>query len=70
MAEASLDAVGGGGWGPIVVSFLVATGDEPRRAIGSVNLAEFFVTMAISATFLFHLDLVVRHTGYDEFATL
>ncbi len=52
-----LDAVGGGGWGPIVVSSLVATGDEPRRAIGSVNLAEFFVTVAISVTFLFHLDL-------------
>jgi uncharacterized protein len=52
-----LDAIGGGGWGPIVVSSLVATGDEPRRAIGSVNLAEFFVTVAISVTFLFHLDL-------------
>jgi uncharacterized membrane protein YfcA len=51
-----LDAVGGGGWGPIVVSSLVATGDEPRRAIGSVNLAEFFVTVAISVTFLFHLN--------------
>jgi uncharacterized protein len=52
-----LDAVGGGGWGPLVVSSLVATGDEPRRAIGSVNLAEFFVTVAISATFLVHLDV-------------
>jgi uncharacterized membrane protein YfcA len=52
-----LDAVGGGGWGPIVVSSLVATGGEPRRSIGSVNLAEFFVTMAISVTFLFHLNL-------------
>jgi uncharacterized membrane protein YfcA len=52
-----LDAVGGGGWGPIVVSSLVATGSEPRRSIGSVNLAEFFVTVAILVIFLFHLDL-------------
>ena len=52
-----LDAVGGGGWGPLVASSLIATGGEPRRSIGSVNLAEFFVTVAISVTFLFHLDL-------------
>ena len=54
---AFLDAIGGGGWGPIVASTLIATGDEPRRSIGSVNLAEFFVTVAISITFLLHLDL-------------
>ena len=52
-----LDAIGGGGWGPIVASTLIATGDEPRRTIGSVNLAEFFVTVAISVTFLTQLDL-------------
>lgn len=52
-----LDAIGGGGWGPLVASTLIATGDEPRRSIGSVNLAEFFVTVAISITFLTQLDL-------------
>jgi uncharacterized membrane protein YfcA len=52
-----LDAIGGGGWGPLVASTLIASGDNPRRAIGSVNLAEFFVTVAISVTFLMHLDL-------------
>jgi uncharacterized membrane protein YfcA len=51
-----LDAIGGGGWGPLVVSSLVATGSEPRRSIGSANLAEFFVTVAISVTFLLHLN--------------
>jgi uncharacterized membrane protein YfcA len=51
-----LDAIGGGGWGPIVASSLMATGGEPRRSIGSVNLAEFFVTVAISVTFMLHLD--------------
>ena len=52
-----LDAIGGGGWGPLVASTLIATGDEPRRTIGSVNLAEFFVTVAVSVTFFTQLDL-------------
>jgi uncharacterized membrane protein YfcA len=45
------DAVGGGGWGPIVTTTLVARGNNPRFAIGSVNMAEFFVTVAESVTF-------------------
>ncbi len=49
------DAVGGGGWGPIVTSTLMASGGEPRRVIGTVNTAEFFVTTAISASFFFAL---------------
>jgi uncharacterized membrane protein YfcA len=48
-----LDAIGGGGWGPIVVSNLVARGNSPRHTIGTVNLAEFFVTLAISIAFFF-----------------
>lgn len=47
-----LDAVGGGGWGPSVTTTLVASGSDPRRSIGTANAAEFFVTSAISATFL------------------
>lgn len=47
-----LDAIGGGGWGPIVTSTLIARGREPRTAIGSVNLAEFFVTAVQMATFV------------------
>lgn len=39
------DAVGGGGWGPIVTSTLLAGGHNPQITIGSVNLAEFFVTV-------------------------
>jgi uncharacterized membrane protein YfcA len=46
-----LDAVGGGGWGPVVTSTLVARGDKPRLTVGSVNLAEFFVTLTEAATF-------------------
>lgn len=51
------DALGGGGWGPMVTSTLIAKGDEPRRAIGSVSASEFFVTIAVSVMFLFSLDL-------------
>jgi hypothetical protein len=46
------DAVGGGGWGPIVTTTLVARGNSPRFTVGSVNLTEFFVTVAQSAVFL------------------
>jgi uncharacterized membrane protein YfcA len=52
-----LDAVGGGGWGPLVASTLIATGDNPRKTIGSANLAEFFVTTSVSVTFVTQLDL-------------
>jgi uncharacterized protein len=51
-----LDAIGGGGWGPLVVSTLIAAGDNPRTTVGSVNLAEFFVTLSVSAAFLTQLD--------------
>ena len=37
-----LDAVGGGEWGPIVGSTLIARNHNPKLVIGSVNLAEFF----------------------------
>jgi uncharacterized protein len=47
-----LDAIGGGGWGPVVTSTLIGNGAAPRTVIGSVNLAEFFVTVTISATFV------------------
>jgi len=57
LAGGFLDAVGGGGWGPIVTSTLVARGNSPRLTIGSINLAEFFVTVAQSAVFLALLGL-------------
>lgn len=46
-----LDAIGGGGWGPIVTSTLIAGGTTARIAIGSVNLAEFAVAVATSVAF-------------------
>lgn len=47
-----LDAVGGGGWGPVVTSTLLGTGADPRKAIGTTNTAEAFVAAAVSAAFL------------------
>ena len=52
-----LDAVGGGGWGSIVTSTLMGSGEAPRRVIGSVNAAEFFVAVAVSTAFLLELGL-------------
>jgi uncharacterized membrane protein YfcA len=47
-----LDAIGGGGWGPLVTSTLLGHGTAPRHTIGSVNFTEFFVSLTISVTFL------------------
>jgi len=47
-----LDAIGGGGWGPVVTTTLVADGNTPRFVIGSVNASEFFVTVAQAITFV------------------
>lgn len=58
-----LDAMGGGGWGPIVTSNLIARGDNPRLVIGSVNTSEFIVSTAITLAFIttlgFHFTEIV-----------
>ena len=52
-----LDAAGGGGWGPVVTSNLLIQGAEPRKVVGTVNSVEFFLTVTISAAFIYHLGL-------------
>ena len=52
-----LDAIGGGGWGPVVTSTLIGGGHMPRQVVGSVNLTEFFVTVVTSATFIVTLGI-------------
>lgn len=52
-----LDAIGGGGWGPMATSTLLAKGGQARTTIGSVSAAEFAVTLAISITFLLTIGL-------------
>jgi uncharacterized membrane protein YfcA len=49
---AFIDALGGGGWGPIVATTLIVRGNGLRETVGSVNAVEFFVTVAASMTFL------------------
>ena len=49
----TLDAVGGGGWGPVGTSSLLASGRlEPRKVVGSVDTAEFVVAVGGSLGFL------------------
>ena len=57
LAGAFVDAVGGGGWGPVVASTLVARGNYVRTTVGSVNAAEFFVTLTASLTFVLTLGI-------------
>jgi uncharacterized protein len=45
-----LDAIGGGGWGTIVTSTMVARGVTPRYAIGTSNAVVCFVALATSLT--------------------
>jgi uncharacterized membrane protein YfcA len=52
-----LDAAGGGGWGPVVTSNLLVQGAHPRKVIGTVNTAEFFLSITISATFIASLGM-------------
>ncbi len=47
-----MDAIGGGGWGPIVTSSLMGKGRDPRYTIGSVNTTEFGIAFASGITFI------------------
>ena len=52
-----LDAAGGGGWGPVATSSLLASGRlEPRKVVGSVDTSEFVVALAASIGFLLTLS--------------
>ena len=52
-----LDAVGGGGWGPVVTSNLLIQGADPRKVVGTVNTVEFFLTLTVSAAFIWKLGI-------------
>ncbi len=52
-----LDAAGGGGWGPVVTSNLLIQGADPRKVVGTVSSVEFFLTLTISAAFIYHLGV-------------
>lgn len=54
-----MDSTGGGGWGPIVTTTLVGAGENPKVTIGSVNYAEFFLTITVAAALFSILDATV-----------
>lgn len=51
LAGGFVDSTGGGGWGSVVTANLLGSGHEPRKTIGSVNAAEFFITIVTGFTF-------------------
>ncbi|WP_153799938.1 TSUP family transporter [Foetidibacter luteolus] len=52
-----LDSFGGGGWGPLVTSTLIAKGRTPRFVIGTVSVTEFFVTFSAALTFFTQIGI-------------
>jgi uncharacterized protein len=48
-----VDAIGGGGWGPVGTTSLLSSGRlEPRKVIGSIDTSEFVVAVGASIGFL------------------
>ncbi len=52
-----LDAIGGGGWGPLVTSNLLRKGNPPKETVGTVNTAEFFVAFFSTGVFMLFIDV-------------
>ena len=51
-----MDAIGGGGWGPVGTTSLLASGRlEPRKVVGSIDTSEFVVAVGGSLGFLLAL---------------
>lgn len=58
LAGGFINSTGGGGWGPVSTPALLATGRmAPSRVIGTVNAAEFAVTVAATVGFLVAIGL-------------
>jgi uncharacterized membrane protein YfcA len=61
----AIDSLGGGGWGPVGTSTLLASGRlEPRKVVGSVDTAEFVVAVGGSLGFLVGLGTQGIHWTY------
>ena len=65
LVAGTVDAMGGGGWGPIGTSSLLSSGRlEPRKVVGSIDTSEFLVTLGASAGFLIALSFSEINTGW------
>jgi hypothetical protein len=60
-----MDAIGGGGWGPVGTTTLLSTGRlEPRKVVGSIDASEFIVAVAGSVGFLLALGTQGVNFGF------
>ena len=60
----ALDAIGGGGWGPVGTTTLLSSGRlEPRKVVGSIDTSEFVVAVGGSLGFLFALGSAGHRLG-------
>ena len=50
-AAGFLDTLGGGGWGPIGTPSLILSGSDPKKAVGTIEFTEPFVSLAAVLTF-------------------
>lgn len=65
LVAGTLDAVGGGGWGPVGTTSLLSSGRlEPRKVVGSIDTSEFVVAIGASLGFLFGLGSAGINWGY------
>jgi uncharacterized membrane protein YfcA len=65
LAGGALDAVGGGGWGPVGTTSLLSSGRlEPRKVVGSIDTSEFVVAVGGSLGFLLALGSQGIDWGY------
>jgi uncharacterized membrane protein YfcA len=65
LVAGTMDAIGGGGWGPVGTTTLLSTGRlEPRKVVGSIDASEFIVAIGGSLGFLLALGSQGIDFGY------
>lgn len=65
LVAGTLDAVGGGGWGPVGTTSLLSSGRlEPRKVVGSIGASEFVVAVGASLGFLVGLGSAGINWGF------
>jgi len=58
LVAGTIDAIGGGGWGPVGTTTLLSSGRmEPRTVVGTVDTSEFIVAVCASLGFLLGLSM-------------
>ena len=65
LVAGTLDAMGGGGWGPVGTTSLLSSGRlEPRKVVGSIDTSEFVVAVGGSLGFILALGSQGINWGY------